>query len=518
MFVKCCLNQSQAYVRKGETDSAVFYFNSVMREVNKFNKQDLPYEVLLCLGDFFSDENNYAVSLEYYMTALHQLDGLSREISKTPDARYIDLYDKIAYSLRFYSPEEAVRFIRRNLQLADSFRQDSGGSDRLRMRVYNNIGTIYLENQRMDSARIYFEKSLSYCSKENDIDSVTVGRLLNNIAAAYVRDDVEFARQKLMSSLAIAEIFRDSMNMANIYLNLGKCAYLEQDFNSCRKFLWKSLDLSRKLGDGRLELYARKSLAIMYKHTGQFQESLRHYQIADELKDSLYSLDKTRASIGQLLKYEYQKQKDELAFRQQLEIKKREQRFFVFIYVCTILIFALVILLGKNRIQNIRMREERLKQKTLALENENLELRNANLEHELENKQKELNIHAQYLLKREDYMTSVVNQIKVSDWNEETNRLLCDVQKNINSSAVNELKILFQTLHIDFYAHLYERHPDLTMNEKRLCAFIHLNLSTKEISSITQQSVKSIEIARSRLRAKLGLKREENLSVYLQQF
>jgi DNA-binding CsgD family transcriptional regulator len=89
--------------------------------------------------------------------------------------------------------------------------------------------------------------------------------------------------------------------------------------------------------------------------------------------------------------------------------------------------------------------------------------------------------------------------------------------KNLDSIG-NEYGVLFQHLHPDFYTHLYQKHPDLTPNEKKLSAFIRLNMSSKEISSITFQSVKSIEIARSRLRKKIKLRRNMNLNAYLQGF
>jgi DNA-binding CsgD family transcriptional regulator len=70
-------------------------------------------------------------------------------------------------------------------------------------------------------------------------------------------------------------------------------------------------------------------------------------------------------------------------------------------------------------------------------------------------------------------------------------------------------------IHKDFHKKLTSRYPDLTNNDRRLCAFIMLNMSTKDISSITYQSLHSIKIARYRLRKKLGLDKNENLSAFL---
>jgi DNA-binding CsgD family transcriptional regulator len=67
-------------------------------------------------------------------------------------------------------------------------------------------------------------------------------------------------------------------------------------------------------------------------------------------------------------------------------------------------------------------------------------------------------------------------------------------------------------LNADFYLRLVNRFPDLSENEQRLAALIRLNLSSKEIASILNISTKSVEVNRHRLRKKMRLKREENLT------
>ncbi len=65
---------------------------------------------------------------------------------------------------------------------------------------------------------------------------------------------------------------------------------------------------------------------------------------------------------------------------------------------------------------------------------------------------------------------------------------------------------------------LIQRFPDLSPNEQRLCAFLKLNLATKEISSMTGQSPRAIEMARFRLRKKLGISTQDvNLITFISQ-
>jgi len=90
------------------------------------------------------------------------------------------------------------------------------------------------------------------------------------------------------------------------------------------------------------------------------------------------------------------------------------------------------------------------------------------------------------------------------------------MQSHTNQDIWTEFELRFQQVYNDFYDKLQEKFPNLSSNEKKLCAFLKLNMTTKEISAITYQSVNSIVVARSRLRKKLDIETEESLISYLQ--
>jgi DNA-binding CsgD family transcriptional regulator len=153
------------------------------------------------------------------------------------------------------------------------------------------------------------------------------------------------------------------------------------------------------------------------------------------------------------------------------------------------------------------------------------DLEKQKLEMELDFKNKELSTHVIYLLKKNEFISSIVQKLftlkrsaldeKAKDsWIQDIMR---DMQSNIDNTVWNEFEIRFQQIHKDFYQKLIEKYPALTPNEIKIFAFLKLNMTSKDISAITSQSVKSIEVARHRLRKKLGIDREENLVTILQQ-
>ncbi|MGB4204960.1 MAG: hypothetical protein WBJ84_04990 [Bacteroidales bacterium] len=81
--------------------------------------------------------------------------------------------------------------------------------------------------------------------------------------------------------------------------------------------------------------------------------------------------------------------------------------------------------------------------------------------------------------------------------------IVYDLDTTKDNRVWNEFEISFQQVHNDFYERLQRICPNLTTNERRLYAFLRLNMTTKNIGAITGQSIRSIEMARTRLRKSL---------------
>jgi DNA-binding CsgD family transcriptional regulator len=73
----------------------------------------------------------------------------------------------------------------------------------------------------------------------------------------------------------------------------------------------------------------------------------------------------------------------------------------------------------------------------------------------------------------------------------------------------------FDKVHSDFVVGLKEKHPNISASELKLCAYLRMNLTTKEIAQLMNISVRGVEISRYRLRKKLGIPSEQNLFDYL---
>ena len=157
----------------------------------------------------------------------------------------------------------------------------------------------------------------------------------------------------------------------------------------------------------------------------------------------------------------------------------------------------------------------------LELERENLTQKLDLNQKELEYKNKELTTNIMYLTKKTGMITNIAKELQKAkfDFEGENRDTIENVIRQLEDTSSDdtwkEFEVRFQDVHTEFYDNLNKELPDLTPNEKKLCAFLKLNMSTKDISAITHQSVKSLTMARYRLRQKLNLDRDENLIAFL---
>lgn len=89
--------------------------------------------------------------------------------------------------------------------------------------------------------------------------------------------------------------------------------------------------------------------------------------------------------------------------------------------------------------------------------------------------------------------------------------------KNLQKLDWSIIENQIEKLHPGFFNHLLVKHPLLTNNEKKLCCYLRLGLSSKDISGLQNISTKSVEISRVRLRKKLKINSKLRLTNYLSQ-
>ncbi len=76
----------------------------------------------------------------------------------------------------------------------------------------------------------------------------------------------------------------------------------------------------------------------------------------------------------------------------------------------------------------------------------------------------------------------------------------------------------FKEVHKGFFDRLKKAYPSITPKDQKMCAYLKMNLSTKEISTLMNVSLRGVEASRYRLRRKLQLSADINLNEFLMKF
>jgi tetratricopeptide (TPR) repeat protein len=455
------LNLATVYLQLENYPKSVQFYYKVINNSRKKPNPDVLFTAYVNLGTIYLYQNDYKNGIDKYTKALEYLGGKTE----------------------------------RNLE------RKAG--------VLNNLGGTYKEIKDYDKALIYLNEALKISKQINDQGNIA--NVLNNQGQVYQHlGKNELALKLYQEAMELRKRAKDTAGITSSNYRLGQYYYTIGNNKAAEPYLKKVTSIKKNLGS--LNILSQSSLYLyrIYKNQGKYKEALAAIELHKETNDSLFNEARTR-KIAQL---EMQFEFDRLQSLQQT--KQRVRDLYSWLVAITLslslIIITLLFFLQKNK-----ARRSQLIQGHLQLEKQNLEK-------DIELKDKELTTQVLHLVQKNeliDMISEKLLEIKKNMGAESqaaVQKVVTDLQSNLQPELLNEFKLRFQHVHNDFINTLNEKFPNLSPSELRLCAFLKLNLTTKEISAITNISPKSIEIARTRLRKKLNLTgTDTNLVMFLSQ-
>jgi len=145
---------------------------------------------------------------------------------------------------------------------------------------------------------------------------------------------------------------------------------------------------------------------------------------------------------------------------------------------------------------------------------------------ELASKKRELVSTTLNLVKKNETITQIKERLielkkeaNVPPLSQKIQKLIQKLQQEeIQDEGWEQVMFHFNQLHRDFFQRLKTNYPKLTPKDLKMCAYLRMNLSTKEMTSLLNVTTRGVEASRYRLRKKFGLSKEENLTEFLMQF
>jgi tetratricopeptide (TPR) repeat protein len=381
--------------------------------------------------------------------------------------------------------------------------------------TYNNLGIACQNLKEQKQSEAYYQTGIGLARK-NLGNSSLLANLLNNLASLFLdQKKVDEAYKPITEALDIRIQIGDKNGQAQSYRMFAVYYITQGDTAKALEYLYKGYGLARAIGNISLQSFLTERLYGEYAKMGKPDSALKYHIAFKSLEDEMNN-DETQRELTRIELTTEFKEKEQL---REMEQKKKEIRYLLvgLSLIVSLAILGLLFLLSQNRLKRMRLEKD-----LIDLASKNLELEKSALEKELELRNKELTTNVMYLVQKNEYLTDIAEQvIAIKKYLPENNnhvidRLIYDLKSNKDDQIWKEFEKRFQEVHQDFYQRLNERFPDLTPNEKKLAAFLRLNMTTKDISAITFQLPDSIKTARSRLRKKLGLPQDANIIAFLE--
>lgn len=490
-------------------DAARDYYLEAIKYFNIDKDASSLIQAKLRLGLIYGSQNNYFKALVQYNKAVILAEKLN------VDPVLDNLYNNIGVIYQNQQKyDTALSYYNKALEMSEKL-----GSNDIRATLLVNFGRIYINKGDLKLAESYYIKALEQAREMKDKRSEAI--CLRSLGDIKLKENKpESALQLYFEALDCAQnidqTYRGpkSIIFCEIYLAIGKAYYAKKELNKAINYLLLSYDIASETGLIRLISESTELLSKSYRELGNIEEAFKYYEYFKTSSDSLLNENNIRKITEVEMQYKFDKIIAEREFEQARReaIRKRTKIIQMTVTLASVLVAIILLLL--YLLQRNKVNQGELKQK-------NLQLEKTKMATELEYRNKELTTNLMYLLKKNEFIQAISEKLMKSrsifkqEGRKITEEIIRDLQKDLASDNWKEFEVRFQEVRSDFNKKLIDKYPDLSPNELRLCAFLSLNMSTKEIAAITYLSESSINMARHRLRKKLDIGQEENLIIFL---
>lgn len=173
-----------------------------------------------------------------------------------------------------------------------------------------------------------------------------------------------------------------------------------------------------------------------------------------------------------------------------------------------------------KHLRSYRQKEQEYIKQALISEKKIINLKNEKLRMEMIHRDKELANQTMDLIRKNKFLVKIkeeLEKVKKSSSDDSVkdkiSSLINKIDRDIDHKKQWEIfETAFDEVHEDFLTRLKAKYPNLTPKEMKLCAYLRMNISTKEIAPLMNISIRGVEICRYRVRKKMNIDRDQNLT------
>ncbi|MEO1032879.1 MAG: tetratricopeptide repeat protein [Bacteroidota bacterium] len=483
-----------------------------LAEANKVKLEDLAF-IYNQLGVVNRRKAAYDIAIELYLKSKDIYEKI-KDTSNMADVihnmglvyRYQE-QDSIAVK----NFEEAIRL---NKRMKDTFSLAA---------AYNMIGVSYRRMKQFDSALVNYERArnlFELLESEEDVRGVD-----SNLAVVYSRTG-QFDKS-LPIKLASLDYYKGQGKKMSIcvgYYSLSMEYSRLGNYEIAKKYADSSLQIA--LDEGYKEritsAYVRRS--AVYRDMKNFKEAYSDYRLFKKYSDSVYGR-KSAERIKELeLKYQLEKERNELEILS--EERKHKIRLYIFLFLLAIVVGGLVgYLIWKNYKARVRIVADQLEKEKLKKEllDEKVKVSEAELKllaEQIAANEKDLTNYTQQLLAKSQEQEALTKEMETLRSDMGTQSTIPILQELANSKILTSedwrnFKHKFSLVYPDFFTNITEKGFQTTTSEERLLSLEKLELDSKEIANMLGISFESVMQSRYRLRKKWDVPKDVSILEFI---
>lgn len=504
----------------------VFYFQ--MKQIDsalKYHSEALKYRIQLGdsvqiassygnIGILYRNQGKYDEALEYCHKALKIREKKNDKLGMA------DSYNSIGLIYYYHEKyEKAIEYynLALNIRIEINDKKGIAGS-------YNNLAGVYKYLKNYEKAKDFFNLFLNLSIEINDKRGVAGA---NNNLGIICRDEGVITEslsyflksQKLFSELNDKQgIAISTSNIGMLYLKLNKP-------DDALKYLNEAIKVAEAIKDIDVERASFKGISEVYEKKNNFKFALEYFKKYKDLNDSVFNKE-SNAKIAEMNeKYESEKKQQEIVFlktdaenQKQKTILSNKVRNWA---IASSILSLLILFFGFNYFKQKRKLFLQ-REKILSSEKEEFRLLTEMQRKEIESKSRELTGYATSALEKNELLAEIEQKIRpLKDSSSNSDKATIKELEKIIKSHMNlddqwdNFKIHFESVHSGFFTILKSKFPTLSVNDLKNCAYIRMNLSSKEISTLMNIDPKSAKMIRYRLKKKLNLQPEDSLHDFI---
>ena len=496
------LKLGEIYSQMGDYDLSLKSFNkSLVINLSLGLKSEL-FKCYNSIGAVYRKKGDYVKSAEFAYKALNASETLmNKAIAKGNLAIIFNKQGKY---------NQALKYFLTSLKIFKTLKDENKITATLM-----NIGNIYLYKGEYDFALDYFFRSL--LTKENKENKKQLAICKSNIGVVYHNQKkYKEALNYFNLSLLTFKELNDKLEISRIYNNIGSIYFEQKKYVLAKQYYFKSLKMAKIIKANELIEICYQNLAELFSTTKQFEEALNYYKLFSQVKDSISSNEVSIKIAGFQSKYELAKKEKEIESLKKEKIKKELQirRRTIVIYL---ILFSVLILLS---LLILFIRNSKLKRKIYFEKEQRLTERIKIKERELSSTANYIANKNEILLQTKEELQDVIRETSATPLKLQLKSITNNLDKNLNVyNDWQKFKSQFDEVYPNFINKLLNQYQNISHNDLKLCVYIKMGISTKEIASLQNLSTNGVKSAKKRLKHKLGLSSSKiTLSAFLREF